>query len=306
MKTDRLYALTLYLLNHGKTSASELAKHFEVSVRTIQRDIDALCQAGIPICALTGTNGGYEISSDFQMNNQLASEDEYAYIATAINGLKTVTNNPMASDIYEKITALSKSNNIGMILDFSVLREGDEKLLQMLQTAVKNKQVVRFIYTNNNGETKEHCVEPIAVIYKWYAWYMLAYNTAKQDYRTYKLVRMEDVCVTEDEFSKEHMSAETILDDCSKSYQGKDMSTRILMRCCGNAIYRIKEYLNGKLIDTFEDGSAIVEIHIVENEQWWIGVVLSQGKEVEILEPEHIKERIINSAKDILFLYGEL
>ena len=107
MKKDRLYALTLYLLNHGKTSASELAKHFEVSVRTIQRDIDALCQAGIPICAFTGTNGGYEILSDFKMNNQFASKDEYAYIATAINGLKTVTNNPVADDIYEKITAIS-------------------------------------------------------------------------------------------------------------------------------------------------------------------------------------------------------
>ena len=203
MKTDRLYALTLYLLNHGKSSASELAKHFEVSVRTIQRDIDTLCQAGIPICAFTGTNGGYEILGDFKMNNQLASKDEYAYIATAINGLKTVTNNPVADDIYEKITAISKNSNIGMILDFSVLREGDEKLLQTLQSAVKNKQVVRFTYTNNGGETRQHCVEPIAVIYKWYAWYMLAYNTAKQDYRTYKLVRMEDVCITEDEFSKQ-------------------------------------------------------------------------------------------------------
>ena len=119
MKKDRLYAVTLYLFNHGKTSASELAKHFEVSVRTIQRD-------------------------------QLASEDEYAYIATAINGLKTVTNNPVADDIYEKITAISKINNTGMILDFSVLREGDEKLLQTLQSAVKNKQVVRFTYTNNS------------------------------------------------------------------------------------------------------------------------------------------------------------
>mgnify|MGYP004458158199 FL=1 len=306
MKTDRLYALTLYLLNHGKSSASELAKHFEVSVRTIQRDIDALCQAGIPICALTGTNGGYEVLSDFQMNNQLASEDEYAYIVTAINGLKTVTNNPVADDIYEKITAISKNSNTGMILDFSVLREGDEKLLQTLQSAVKNKQVVRFTYTNNGGETRLHCVEPIAVIYKWYAWYMLAYNTAKQDYRTYKLVRMEDVCITEDEFSKEHKSAQDILNGCDNSYQEKDISTRVRMRCRGNAIHRIKEYLNGQQIKNCDDGSSIMEIHIVEKEQWWIGVVLSQGKEVEIIEPEHIKERIINSAKDILFLYDKL
>jgi predicted DNA-binding transcriptional regulator YafY len=78
-------------------------------VRTIQRDIDALCQAGFPICAFTGTNGGYEILSDFKMNKQ------------------------------------------------------------MLQSEVKNKKVVRFSYTNNSGETRQHCVEPIAVIYKWYA-----------------------------------------------------------------------------------------------------------------------------------------
>ena len=69
MKTDRLYALTLYLFNHGKSSASELAKHFEVSVRTIQRDIDALRQAGIPICALTGTNGGSNIVSILSANS---------------------------------------------------------------------------------------------------------------------------------------------------------------------------------------------------------------------------------------------
>ena len=88
MKTDRLYALTLYLLNHGKSSASELAKHFEVSVRTIQRDIEALCQAGIPIYALTGTNGGYEILSDFRMNNQLASEDEYGFNGEMLYGIE--------------------------------------------------------------------------------------------------------------------------------------------------------------------------------------------------------------------------
>lgn len=114
-----------------------------------------------------------------------------------------------------------------MILDFSVLREGDEKLLQMLQSAVKNTQVVKFTYTNNSGETGEYCVEPITIIYKWYAWYMLAFNPAKQEYRTYKLVRMEDVYTTEDKFSKEYKSVQDILDDCDNSYQGKDVSTKV-------------------------------------------------------------------------------
>lgn len=306
MKTDRLYALTLYLLNHGKASASELAKHFEVSVRTIQRDIDTLCQAGIPVYAITGSNGGYEISDNFKMNNQLASEDEFAYIKTAVNGLKTVTNNRVASDIYEKITAISNRSNTGMILDFSVLREGDEKLLQSLQSAVIKRQAVEFSYTNNKGETRKHYVEPIAVIYKWYAWYMLAYNKEKKDYRTYKLVRMAEVSITKESFTKEHLPAEEILSECDNANKGKDTITKIRLHCYQNAIHRLKEYLNGKIVETYEDGSAIVEIYVVEDEQWWIGVVLSQGKDVEVLEPEHIRNRIVEYAKDILLLYEKL
>lgn len=303
MKTDRLYALTLYLLNHGRTPASELAEHFEVSVRTIQRDIDTLCQAGIPIYAMNGVNGGYAISDTFKMNNQLVSHDDFAYIATALQGLKTVTNSRRAGEIFEKITAVSNQSDTGMILDFSVLREGDEKLLQTLQSAVINQQTVRFSYTNNNGETRMHCVEPVAVIYKWYAWYMLAYNKEKDDYRTYKLVRMRDACITGKGFTKEHQSAEVIMKQCDASYKNTVFLTKVKLHCYHNAVHRIREYLNGKIIEIYEDGSAVMEINIVENEQWWIGVVLSQGKDVKVLEPEHIKERIIDSANDILTLY---
>lgn len=117
---------------------------------------------------------------------------------------------------------------------------------------------------------------------------------------------MGDVHITEDKFSKEHMSAEDLLNACDNFYKGKEMSTKVRLRCCGNAIHRIKEYLNGQLIGTFEDGAVIMEIHVVENEQWWIGVVLSQGKAVEVIEPEHVRKRIVECAKDILFLYEKL
>lgn len=300
MKTDRLYALTLYLLNHGRTPASELAKYFEVSVRTVQRDIDALCQAGIPVYAVTGSNGGYEISDNFKMNNQLVSEDEFAYIATAVNGLKTVTNSQMASILFEKITAISNRGNTGMILDFSVLREGDEKLLQTLQSAVSGRRAVKFSYTNSKGETGIHCVEPIAVIYKWYAWYMLAYNREKEDYRAYKLVRMDEVKITREGFSKAHKSAREIMSRCDNAYMDKVVSTKVRLHCYHNAIYRLKEYLNGKIVEIYEDGSAIVDICVVEDEQWWLGVVLSQGKDIKVLEPEHIRKRILQCAADIL------
>lgn len=96
MKIERLYAITVYLLNHGRTSANELAKHFEVSVRTIQRDIDSLCFSGIPIVSVAGAAGGYEISEQFKLDKHLATSNDYSYILTALKGLVSATNDANA------------------------------------------------------------------------------------------------------------------------------------------------------------------------------------------------------------------
>ncbi|MCM1037960.1 MAG: YafY family transcriptional regulator [Ruminococcus sp.] len=308
MRTDRLYAITVYLMNHGKASASELAKHFEVSVRTIQRDIDSLCQAGIPVIALNGVNGGYQIAEQFMLNNQLVSQDESAYILTALKGLSSVSGNLHLTDIYEKFSAMSNGAQTGMILDFSVLREGDEKLLTDLQKAVREKSPVQFLYTNNSGETRRHIVEPIAVMYQWYAWYLLAYCVGKEDYRTYKLVRMEDMELLEGTFSKEHPAAEAVL--CEHNLQSKKFygqsKTEMKVKCRSEAVYRLKEYLHGQVVEELPDKSAIMRLTVVEEEQWWIGMLLSLGDAVEVISPSHIREHVVTQAEKILKLYRNI
>lgn len=131
MKSERLYAITMYLLNHGRTSASELARHFEVSVRTIQRDIDSLCCAGIPVAALTGANGGYEIAQRFELESHAATKRDYSWIFTALRGLVTATNDPGASRVLEKIGALLSLGDSAEVI-------GPESLRQRIrQTAEK-------------------------------------------------------------------------------------------------------------------------------------------------------------------------
>lgn len=179
MKIERLYAITVYLLNHGRTSANELAKHFEVSVRTIQRDMDSLCCSGIPIISVAGAAGGYEISPHFRLDKHLVTSNDYSYILTALEGLVSATNDRNAKHTLEKISHIHKQNDRNIILDFSVLREGEQAALQALQTAIVQKRMVDFIYTNNDHETRAHRVEPVAALYRWYAWYLLAYSKVK-------------------------------------------------------------------------------------------------------------------------------
>ena len=304
MKIERLYAITVYLLNHGRTSASELAKYFEVSLRTIQRDMDSLCVAGIPIISVAGAAGGYEISKQFKLDKEFATSADYSYILTALQGLVSATKNPKIKHTLEKITHISKPNDNGIILDFSVLQEGDTTVLQLLQTAVTEKHVVDFTYTNNNNETHIHSVEPIAVIYRWYAWYLLAYSQSKNDYRTYKLVRMSNLKITDKPFQMQHESADTILKKTDRT--DSRQYTEILIKCKERAKSRIIEYLKGTVINEFPNGDVLMKAIVVENEQFWIGTLLSLGDNAEVIAPEKIRRRLLESAKKIVSLYRKL
>ena len=301
MKIDRLYAITVYLLNHGKVSASELSKKFEVSVRTVQRDIDTLCVAGIPIAAKTGAAGGYYLTDTFRMDRQTATEEDYSFILTALKGFSTAMNNPKIDATLEKLSTLTQNKNDSIILDFSVLREGDEKLLQALQTAIGIKKKVRFAYTNADGITRIHMVEPIAVIYRWYAWYLLAYSTVKEDYRTYKLVRMKEMEITDGVFTKEHASAEVVLRENEKKTQQTCIT--ITVRCKPEARAKTIEYLNGKIIDEYDNGECEMNLYVIEHEHLWFGTLLSLGDGIEVLSPESVRARLIEAAEKVVLLY---
>lgn len=304
MKIERLYAITIYLLNHGKTSASELAKHFEVSVRTIQRDIDSLSLAGIPVVSITGATGGYEISEQFKLDKQFATSDDYTYILTALHGLVSATNDVKAKQTLEKISSVFNSNNNSIILDFSVLREGDEAVLHSLQSAIIKKCAVSFTYTNNDNITRQHTVEPIAVIYRWYSWYLFAYSIVKDDYRTYKLMRMNDLKITDKNFVREHETADILLQKADKTDSRQYRS--VIIKCKKAVRSRFAEYMKGTVIEEFSNGDALMSFTVVENEQLWLGTLLSLGDNVQIIEPDDIRERLIVAAEKIIKLYKQL
>jgi predicted DNA-binding transcriptional regulator YafY len=301
MKTERLYAITVYLLNHGKTSSAELAEKFEVSVRTVQRDIDTLCKAGIPIAAQTGASGGYFLVDTFRMDGQIATRKDYSFILTALKGLSSAMNDSKIDATLEKLSAIAKDDDESIILDFSVLREGDEKLLKLFRSAIHSRHPVRFTYTNADSETRVHTVEPIAVVYRWYAWYLLAYSTVKQDYRTYKLVRMKDAEILDAPFTKEHDSAAKILKEQDKNEP--QAVTAVTVRCKPEARAKAMEYLNGKIIREHENGECEMTLSVMEKEHFWFGALLSLGDGIEIIEPERIRVRVLNAAKKIVSMY---
>lgn len=301
MKIDRLLGIVVYLLNHGRTSAQKLAEEFEVSSRTIVRDLESLDQAGIPIQSFYGAEGGYQIMDSFVLEKQVALSHEYGWIVTALEGMASAYTSKSLRQALAKVQSMYSARDTTISVDLSVASE-DERIkeqLKLIENAIEEKCVVQFSYTNSNDEVKDIRVEPVCLKYKWYNWYLIGYYGKYQDYCMFKLVRMDNLKVTDIKNTKMHSPSDIKLKDSDDNI--------VHIRLYGKAVIKAKcrEYLNGRITREFENGDFEFCFSVPECETFWYGVLLSFGNKAKIIEPQEIKERIIKTCKEIQREYEE-
>jgi len=306
MKTDRLLSIVIYLLNHNTVTAAKLAERFEVSKRTILRDIDHISSAGIPIQSHPGAKGGYSIMEGYKLDGRLVSADDSSTIITALKGLLSAYDSRRYSEALEKISAiLPQKQNQNIFLDFGASGEDDkiQAKLKVLENAIINSNTVEIFYVNALGGTSIRLVEPIALSYRWYAWYLLAFCTTRQEYRIFKVVRISRIEPTITAFSKVHDDPSTLLKQAFQN--GSRKTLEIVLRCKAEIEVQICEYLNGEITEITDSGDFIMHIHALEDERMWFAMLLSFGDKVMVLEPESLKARLAKTAENILSLYKE-
>ena len=301
MKIDRLISIIVYLLNHGRTSAQKLAQEFEVSSRTIMRDLESLDLAGIPIQSFYGVEGGYQIMDSFVLEKQAATSHEYDWIVTALEGMATAYASKGLKQALEKVQSISQTRDTAVSVDLSVASEDDKinKQLRLLEDAIQEKCAVRFSYTNSHDEIKEIQVEPVCLQYKWYNWYLIGYYEKYQDYCMFKLVRMDNLQATEIKFTTSHRLSDIKMKDSNQDI--------VHVRLYGKAVIKAKcrEYLNGQITQEFENGDFEFSFSAPKHETFWYGVILSFGNKARIIEPQEIKERIMKTCREIQMEYEE-
>ena len=307
MKIDRLMGITIYLLRHGKTSAQRLAEEFEVSSRTIMRDMDTLCQAGIPIQSTCGIEGGYKILDTYILEKQMADGQDYELILTALKGLASAYADKSIQKTIDKIELLSGNGENTLNLDFSVAHENREinEKIKVLEEAVRKKRIVQIQYTNNSNEGKEVQTEPVGVVYKWYNWYLIGYSEKYMDYCMYKLVRMEQLIMTGRQNTQEHSLRKALAQmEHTEGEESAQETIEIKLLGKSHIKAKCKEYLNGKVTKEYENGDFEFCFHVPEKEFFWYGVVLSFGNAAKILEPQSVAERITTTCREILEIYS--
>lgn len=310
MKLERMLAIVILLLNRKIIQAKELAERFEVSVRTIYRDIEAINQAGIPIVTFQGTNGGIGLAEGYRLDRNVLTDDELAAIVTSLRSMATPFNSGSNELLVEKINSIVpparteefqlKTSQI--LIDLSPWdRAGHlERKLRLLKEAIEQTILVTFSYSNANGEITARSVEPYTLVLKGRQWYLQAFCIMRGEFRLFKLIRMKELQLLDETFVRRTLPPQEQAPE--RGWYSPDHAVPIVLRFHPNKRHLAGEWFDMEEQHLQEDGSVIVNV-LYPEDQWLYGFILSFGPDVEVLEPPHLRHIILDRAKRIASLY---
>jgi predicted DNA-binding transcriptional regulator YafY len=282
-------------------TTGELAAHFEVSSRTILRDIDVLTTAGIPIYTLQGKGGGIYIHDRYVLNKAVISENEQKQILFALQGM-SATQHTETESILSKLRSLFKKADKDWIeVDFSRWGNSaaDRDKFASLKNAIISEQTVSFNYSSSYCETADRKVCPLKLVFKSKSWYLQAFCLLKNDYRTFKINRMRNVKILADTFDGKMFHIPEIE---SSEYQSPSL-VDVKLHFVPQAAYRVYDEFDEQNIIKSEDGSLIVSMSM-PNEFWLYSYILSFGESIEVLEPQSVRDEIARQAEKIKSKYA--
>jgi len=311
LKVERLLGITMMLLSRRRVNAQTLADKFEVSHRTIYRDLETINAAGIPIVSFTGNDGGYEIMEQFRIDRQIVTLEDLQSILTALKGVRASLDDEEMDDLLTKIKALvSRSERKQLeetgetlIFDTNLWHGGgikDRAILAQLRLASKHRNVVSFTYTNTEGVGEHREVEPIGMAWKGYAWYLYAYCRLRGDYRTFRLSRLTELRVHLEQFASRGVRIEELDARWGNQETGPAIDLLLLFR--PRLRVRVEEAFGPANIEVREDGSLLVRAGYPDN-HWMYGMILSYGPDVQVLEPAFVADKIQRMAAQTAGLY---
>lgn len=292
---NRLFEIVYILMQKRKTTAKELADRFEVSTRTIYRDIETLSTANIPIYASKGKDGGIGLLDEYVLNKTILSEEEQNQILFALQGMRKVKEQD-EKDILEKLSILfNKKINDWIKIDFSNWGNIQEEQFDIIKSAILNKQLIQFTYYNSNGEESERIVEPLQIWFKDKSWYLVSYCKLKQDYRIFKIARIKDIKILQEHFERE-------LPREKKNEQHNFKIIELELEIDKAMTYRVYDEFESKEITKKENGNFIIKVKYPENE-WIYGYILSFGEYAKVLNPGYAKNIIKDKLQKTLKNY---
>ena len=292
MQISRLFRIVYILLEKKCVTAEEFAAYFEVSTRTVYRDVETLSACGIPIYMQKGKGGGIFLLPDFVLNKTVLTQSEKDDIISSMQAMTHLTPGAATTALQKLGSMFGEQNTAWLEIDFSDWKNhGTEmQLFENLKTAVIHKKVVTFTYASNRQESLRRRVEPLKLCFKAQAWYLYAYCTLRQDYRFFKLKRISDLTIGDETFKRE--SPEMVLTQNDTYYEQNPVTLQLLI--APEMAYRVYDEFDEYCTD--ENGFFKCELTMPEGD-WLFSYLASYGDKCRILEPSDIRKKLLKKLR---------
>ncbi len=303
MKIERLIGILSLLLQKDSVTATEISEKFEVSRRTVYRDIDDLCRAGIPVCTVQGKGGGISVMNGYKIDKTLLTENDMTEIIAALNALDSISNGKKYRRLMDKLS-VSKAEMVNtdncIMIDLS---SWDKCLfadkIDLIRCAVSEKRKISFHYFSPSGESNR-VIEPYHIIFQWSSWYVWGWCTNRNDYRMFKLTRIVDLTLTDEFYEKR---------DIPKYIPDKLQHTKGGI----TATIKFDNTLKWRIIDDFgadqlkfdKDGNIILHFTWSDTQSFY-QYIMTFGDKAEIIEPEEFRDEFSRILKRIYSKYIEI
>lgn len=299
MKIDRLIGILSILLQQERVTAPELFRRFEVSRRTINRDIEDLCRAGIPIVTAQGQNGGISIMEGYRVDRTLLTSSEMQTILAGLQSLDSVSGTNRVAQLMEKLSVggsdwMSGSRNI--LIDLSSwYKDSLAPKIEQIRASMDSHTLLSFVYYSPHGESRR-LIEPYFLIFRWSSWYVWGYCTTRDDYRMFKLNRMEEIQPGAS-FEPKKVPMPDLRNE--RIFPG---GIRVKALFDPDCKWRLVEEFGPKCFEQQPDGRLLFTADYTDKENLltWL---LSFREKVELLEPSELREKLRESVGKILNRY---
>ena len=310
MKIDRLVSIILILLEKERIGAYELAEQFEVSPRTIYRDIDAINLAGIPVRSIPGVNGGFEIMPQFKIDRKVFSTADLSAILMGLSSLSGMMRGDELANALAKVRSFipagqakdieQKANQIQIDPTPWINARDLQLYLDAIHTALDACKLIWLSYIDRSGNQTERIVEPYQLVLKSDDWYLQAYCYIREDYRMFKLTRISQLIVLDETFLPREYPAPQL------DYSGAaaTLQITITLRIHKSILERVLDFVSAEDITPGGEDHYIVRYPLIENDYYY-GILLSFGDKCECIEPPHVRAEMKRRAEAIAALYKD-
>lgn len=308
MKVDRLVSIIMILLDKKRIGAQELADIFEVSPRTIYRDIDAINMAGIPVRGSSGVGGGFEIMENFKIDKNVFST---ADLSTLLMGLSSLSNMLRGDELVHVLAKVKsfiptnqakdielRANQIYIDLSPWLGNINIQSYLESIKLTMQESRLILFEYVDRHGCKTTRTAEPYQLVLKGNHWYVQAYCLIRNDFRLFKLTRMSNLQRKDERFTPRDYQKPQL--DFHNRY--KEMQMEIKLRIHKSVMDRVLDYCTCEQFTPDGDEYYIVSFPFIENEYYY-DMLLSFGSKCECLEPLHIRTELKRRIYELITIY---